>query len=619
LRLLPAEIHHLALNLDCDGLMTTDRNNLDLAVIGNCTIGALVDKDAKIQWGCFPDFSGDPVFCSLLQNGVAADSLGFFEIELSGQIESEQRYIENTAVVVTTIRDGQGGAIEICDFAPRFKQMGRVFRPTAIVRQIKPVSGHPQVKFRLRPARNWGEASVETTRGSNHIRYVGSDVVLRCTTDIPVSYLLKEIPFVLEQPFSILLGPDETLNTPIAETVRDFFERTCEYWREWSRYLSIPLEWQEAVIRSAITLKLCSFEETGAVIAAMTTSIPESENSGRNWDYRFCWLRDGYFVVRALNRLGATKTMEGYLHYITNLVADSQGDRLQPVYGITYDKKLTEEIVETLSGYLDMGPVRRGNQAYEHIQNDVYGSVILAVTQTFFDNRLTQRGNGDVFRYLEPLGERCLELYDQTDAGLWELRGDAGIHTYSSVMCWAGADRLAKIAEHLGITERGGYWRQSADRMRQVILENAFNQERNSFVDTWGGDHLDGSLLLLLELGFIDADDPRFAGTVDAVGKELKRGNHVLRYVKEDDFGKPHNSFVICTFWYIDALVQLGRTDEAREMFEEMLRCRNHVGLLSEDIDPATGELWGNFPQTYSMVGLINSAMQLSKPWKDAF
>ncbi len=596
-----------------------DENNLELAVIGNCSIGALINRRGRIVWGCFPDFSGDPMFCSLLHDGKEQDRGGFFEVELKGCVESDQHYIHNTAAVVTTLRDDKGGAIEITDLAPRFKQMGRIFRPMAIVRQIRPLAGYPRICIRLRPAHSWGAGDIETTRGSNHIRYIGPDVVLRCTTDVSVSYILEEIPFILEAPFNILLGPDETLNTPIAATTRDFVEQTCEYWREWCRYLSIPFEWQEAVIRSAITLKLCNFEETGAIIAAMTSSIPEAANTGRNWDYRFCWLRDGYFVVTALNRLGATKTMEGYLHYITNLIADAQDGSLQPVYGITYDKRLTEETVDSLTGYRGMGPVRRGNQAYEHIQNDVYGSVILAVAQTFFDCRLNKQGDENLFRYLEPIGERCRELVDKSDAGLWELRNDSNVHTYSSVMCWAGADRLAKIAAHLGLDKRAAYWRRAADEMRATILANAYNESLHTFVDTWGGNHLDGSLLLLLELGFVDENDPRFAGTVDAVGNELKRGRLVLRYVKADDFGEPQNAFVICTFWYIDALVKLGRTDEAREMFEDMLAHRNNVGLLSEDIDPETGELWGNFPQTYSMVGLINSAMQLSKPWKDAF
>ena len=599
--------------------MAERQSTLDLGVVGNCSIAALLDRQARYVWGCFPDFAGDPMFCRLLAGDHGESQRGFFDVELDDFASSEQRYVENSAIILTTLRDAHGGVLEVTDFAPRYKQMGRLFRPMALVRHIRAVSGRPRIRVRLRPAKEWGASAVETTRGSNHIRYIGTDVVLRCTTDLPVTYILEEVPFLIDRPVNILIGPDETLTTPIEETTRHFYQRTLDYWNEWSRYLSIPFEWQDEVIRAAITLKLSSYEETGAVMAAMTTSIPEAPDSQRNWDYRYCWIRDGYYVVRALNRLGATKTMEIYLQFLTNLIAGNDSVDLQPVYGIAYDRALAEEIVSTLSGYRGMGPVRRGNQAYQQPQNDVYGSVILAAAQMFFDTRLTKRGDEELFRYLEPLGERCLQLYNQPDAGLWELRRNSHVHTYSSVMCWAGADRLARIAAHLGIEDRARYWGDAAERLRGEILDNAYNQKRNSFVEAWNGDQLDGSLLLLLELGFVDEDDPRFAGTVDAIGAELKRGKYLMRYAKEDDFGAPENAFVICNFWYIDALVELGRTDEAREMFEDMLSRRNHLGLLSEDLDPETGELWGNFPQTYSMVGLINSAMLLSRPWKDAF
>ncbi len=592
-------------------------NDLNLAMIGNCAVAALLDGDGRYVWGCVPDFAGDPVFCDLLRNGEEADS-GFFDIVLDGHVRSEQSYLENTAIVVTTLWDADGNAVEITDYVPRFKQLGRTFRPTMFVRHLRPLCGRPRIRVRLRPARDWGRSGVETTRGSNHIRYLGSDVVMRCTTDLPVSYVLKETPFLLDRPASLLFGPDETVPVGATTMSREFYDQTVDYWRDWCRSLSLPFEWQETVIRAAITLKMCNFEETGAIVAAMTTSIPESDGSTRNWDYRYCWLRDGYFVVAALNRLGVTRTMEGYLGYITNIIAQADG-HLKPVYGLSYDDDLAEREITTLPGYRGMGPVRCGNQAHEHIQNDVYGSVILSVTQVFFDKRLTRQGDEVLFTILEPLGEHCLALYDKPDAGLWELRNFSHVHTYSSVLCWAGADRLARIAEHLGLEDRAAYWRRAADDMRDRILAEAFNARRNSFVDAWGGDSVDGSLLMMLELGFVSADDPRFAGTVAAVEEELKFGDYVFRYVKADDFGTPENAFIICTFWYIDALVKLGRRDEARAIFENMLANLNPVGLLSEHINVETGELWGNFPQTYSLVGLINSATVLSKSWKDAF
>jgi len=593
-------------------------SNLDLAIIGNCSFSALVDSSARIVWACLPRFDSDPRFCSLLNNSQE-DAQGVFAVDLQDMTESRQHYRHNSAIVETVLRDGNGSSILVTDFAPRFKQYGRVFRPATLVRQVSLLSGTPRIRIRVRPVSGYGQHRPEITHGSNHVRYVMADMTLRLTTDAPVSYVLEETPFILDQSLSFFLGPDETLTTQASEAYREFFEKTDRYWVEWSRYLTLPFEWQEAVIRAAITLKLSNFEETGAVIAAPTTSIPEAPDSGRNWDYRYCWLRDSLFVVHALNALGATKTMEGYLEYITNIAAASRDGYLQPVFGITQSQRLDESTVDSLAGYRGMGPVRIGNDAYRQVQNDAYGSVILSCAQTFFDYRLMKRGDTTLFRRLEILGERAAKSWDQPDAGLWELRNRQDVHTYSSVMCWAACDRLAKIATQLKLTDRAAYWSQTANHIHGEILAKAWNPEQNSFTSTFGGKSLDAVLLLLPSVGFIRGKDPRFAGTVARVEKELRHGQYIARYADEDDFGKPQVAFNACTFWYIDALTFLGRTSEARELFENMLASRNSLGLLSEDIDPATGELWGNFPQTYSMVGLIRSATRLSKAWEDAF
>ena len=593
-------------------------SNLDLAVIGNCSYSALIDPRGRIVWSCLPRFDGDPVFSSLI-NDDDEDGRGFFDVTIDDLARSEQRYLRNSAILVTTLFDSHDSAVEITDFAPRFKQFGRSYRPIMVVRQIRPAAGNPRIRVRLRPTVDYGSRVPEITHGSNHIRYVMPAMTLRLTTDAPVTYVLDEVPFVLEEACTLILGPDESFDRPVGEAGRSFRENTDEYWREWARYLSVPFEWQEAVIRAAITLKLCSFEESGAIVAAMTTSIPEAPDTGRNWDYRYCWLRDAYFVVHALNRLGATRTMEEFLRYIANIAAAAVSDHLQPVYGITQAARLTERADTALSGYRAMGPVRVGNQAFEHIQNDVYGSVVLAATQMFFDHRLVHPGTARVFERLEAIGEQAVKVFDQPDAGLWEFRSIAKVHTFSAVMCWAACDRLAKIARRLDLAERAELWRGHAKRMRAVISEKAWNAELGAFAESFGGDDTDASLLLLHEVGFLAADDPRFAGTVAAVEKTLRYGDFLFRYRTPDDFGAPETAFTICTFWYIDALAALGRHEEARRLFENVLSCRNHVGLLSEDLDPDTRELWGNFPQTYSMVGLISSAMRLSRSWEEAF
>jgi GH15 family glucan-1,4-alpha-glucosidase len=486
-----------------------------------------------------------------------------------------------------------------------------------VVRRIRRLAGSPRVCIRLRPAHGYGAQRCSTTLGSHHIRYVAPDLVLRLTTDASVTAVAEETWFLLEEAVTLILGPDETVPDAVAEVGRRFLDETVHYWREWVRALSIPFEWQDDVIRAAITLKLNAYDDTGAIVAAMTTSIPEAPDSGRNWDYRYCWLRDGYFVVNALNRLGATATMERYLAYLLNVAA--AGDGLQPVYGIDGRPNLAEREVPSLPGYRGMGPARVGNDAYRQVQHDVYGSAIVAATHAFFDRRLARMGDEVLFRRLERLGARALETFHRPDAGIWELRGSPRVHTFSSVMCWAGADRLARIAAQLGLSADAARWRDAANRIHSFVCENAWNEKRKAFVGAVGSDSLDASMLLLHELGFLAADDPRFVKTVEAIGRELKQGDFVFRYSEPDDFGVPTNAFLVCTFWYVYALSALGRADEARQLFERLLACRNSHGLLAEHIDPRTGEQWGNFVQTYSMVGLVNGAIRLSIRWDQAF
>ncbi|MCW0460720.1 Trehalase [Xanthomonas sacchari] len=588
--------------------------NLDLGVIGNGSFGALIDKRASVVWSCLPAFDGDPAFCALLS--PRAHPGGDFSIELEDFVDSDQHYLANTAILRTVLRDAHGGAVEVIDFAPRWRNHGRFYRPVSIIRQVRPLAGNPRIRVLARPLADWGARQPESTWGSNHVRWLLPDFTLRLTTDVPVRFIRDELPFVLNHPVNLMLGVDESLTRSLTGYIQEAQERTEEYWREWVRYLSVPLDWQEAVIRSAITLKLCQYEDSGAIIAAMTTSIPEAPDTPRNWDYRYCWLRDAAFVVRALNRLGATRTMEQFLGYIFN-IATTDGS-LQPLYGIGFEAALEEHEVESLAGYRGMGPVRRGNLAWIQKQHDVYGSVVLASTQLFFDLRLKDPGDTHTFLRLEPLGERAFELHDVPDAGLWEFRGRAEVHTYTSAMCWAACDRLAKIAARLGLEDRVAYWHERAERIHARVLAEAWSTELGHFTDTFNGHRLDASLLLLADIGFIAPDDPRFIATVEAIGRDLKHGDALYRYVAPDDFGEPETSFTICTFWYIDALAAIGRKEEARELFERILARRNHLGLLSEDLAFDNGEAWGNFPQTYSHVGLIIAAMRLSRSWQEA-
>jgi pentatricopeptide repeat protein len=590
-------------------------SNLDLGVIGNCAVAALIDRDARVVWYCLPRFDGDPVFHSLLGAPSEAPDDGVFSIELEDHVHSEQHYIENTAVLVTELH-GRQGSLRITDFAPRFVWRDRLFYPQAIVRRLTPISGSPRIKIRLRPRFDYGSVAPTRTYGSHHIRYVGPQTTMRLTTDATIDFIRDETFFNLSAPLDLFLGPDETLQLGVKETADRLEERTLSYWRNWTHRLATPFEWQDAVIRAAITLKLCTYEPTGAIVAALTTSIPESPGTQRNWDYRFCWLRDAYFVVRALNRLAAVRKMENYFRWLMNIVASLHENDIQPVYGIGLENKLTEREIPDLPGYRGMGPVRVGNQAYEHLQYDNYGNVILGVAQMFLDRRLLAPPNRADFQHLEALGRRALKFYDQPDAGMWEYRTRANVHTTSSLMCWAAADRLARIALHIGEAQRASEWRASADRIREVILERSWSKKRQAFVDSFEGEYLDAGVLLMTEVDFIDARDPRMLSTVKQLEKVLGHGPHMMRYEAADDFGAPGTAFNTCSFWRIDALARMGRVEEAREYFSELLKLRNRLGMMSEDVDTKSGEMWGNYPQTYSLVGIVNCAVRLSRPWE---
>ena len=584
-------------------------------MIGNCAVAAMIDPRGAINWFCLPRFDGDPVFHSLLGSGTDKPDDGSFVIELDGLHKTEQTYEENTAVMRTVLH-GESGSVEVIDFCPRFEARGRNFRPQMLVRKIRPLDGWPRIRVKLRPRFEWGQRAPEITRGSNHVRFVGPAQVIRLTTDAPIDHVLDERMINLDRPMTFILGPDESLTNSPLEIGQEFHDKTLKYWRRWVQRLAVPLDWQDAVIRAAITLKLCNYEPTGGIVAAMTTSLPEAPHSGRNWDYRYCWVRDAFFTVRALNSLAATRTMENYFQWLMNLVADTKGGHIQPVLGVGLETDLTEYEATALEGFRGMGPVRVGNQAFEHFQHDTYGNVILGAAPAFFDRRLSMNTGREAFESLEPLGEQAWALHDQPDAGIWELRTRARIHTSSSLMCWAACDRLFKIARHLGIGDRADYWRERATLIRNKILDNAWSEKRNAFAESFGGSTLDASVLLMAEVGFLPPDDPRFISTVEALSGSLGKGPFMLRYEEADDFGVPEVGFNVCAFWRVDALARIGRFDEAREHFEGLLAVRNHLGLMSEDSAFDTGEGWGNFPQTYSMVGIINGAMRLSRRWE---
>ena len=588
-------------------------SHLDLAPVGNCAVASLIDGCARHVWFGFPRLDSDPMFNALL-NGDDPPA-GFMDIVVDDFESARQSYVRNTPILETILRTKSGEELRVIDFAPRFRQFGRIYRPPMLVRRIEPIIGQPRITIRLRPTFDYGATVPQTSIGSNHARFIGTESVLRVTSDLGPSYILNESPFHLDRPVNLFIGADESLGQDPDGLAKQFIHDTTAYWADWTRQLAIPFEWQDAVIRAAITLKLCNYEETGAVLAALTTSTPEAPNTGRNWDYRFCWLRDAYFTVNALNRLGATRTMEHFVRFLLDSAAGEAASDLRPLYPIIFGADMTEVEATALAGFRGMGPVRVGNAAATQRQNDVFGSVILSAAQLFWDTRLAAVAGVDLYRRLCPLGEAALESALTPDAGVWEYRTRSRIHTYSAAMCWAAAHRMAMIAERVGQFEDSVRWEARAQNLKEEILRRAVTAD-GWISGAFEAEVADASVLLLPQIGLLSATDQRFLRTLEVTEQRLLKNGFLLRYNEPDDFGVPETAFTVCTFWYIDALAAVGRQDEARALFTNLIARRNHAGLLSEDIDPLTGELWGNFPQTYSLVGLVLSAHRLSQTWE---
>jgi len=591
--------------------------SLDLGVVGNCSIASLVDRNGRHVWHGLQRLDGDPVFNALL--GGKDPQSGFMDVVVAGGKEGRQRYLHNTAILETTV-EGESGAVRMIDFAPRFRRFGRMFHPPMLVRRLEPTAGRPRVTVRMRPTFDYGARKAQVTSGSNHVRFFSDTAVLRLTTDASITKILHEAEFSLDQPLTLIVGADESVPEGPDGLGRNFLAETESYWHTWVRDLNIPFDWQQAVIRAAITLKLCSYEDTGAVVAALTTSVPEAPNTPRTWDYRFTWLRDAFFTVSALNRLSATRTMERYVRFIVDVVeaGSSRGevDAIPPLFPVAPGTDTTERQVDSLPGYRGFGPVRVGNAAAVQRQNDTYGSMVLTSAQMFWDERLPRQGDLELYRQLCVVGNEAHRVALTPDAGLWEYREREEVHTFSAAMCWAAQHRLGMIAKRVGVDSESREWLARSGVLRQEVLQRGTTQGGwlSGVLDR---DMLDASSLVLPEIGLLGSDDPRFHATIEIAGKRLMKNGFMMRYREADDFGKPSNAFLLCTFWYIDALASVGRRSEAIELFNNLLARRNHVGLLSEDIDPRTGELWGNFPQTYSQVGLILSAMRLSRSWEE--
>ena len=582
----------------------------DLGVVGNCQFSALVDNRGDVVWCCFPRFDSEPVFSTLLDQNDG----GHFSISPAGGEVGTQRYVPNTNILETTFT-GPTGSFRLIDFAPRFFQFGRAYRPTQLIRIVEPIEGTPRIAVLCEPRLGWSKERPSTVQGSHHVRYEGFPTQFRLTTDLPLSYLGGQ-PFSLTERQHIILSWGHPIEEPIAALCERLWSETLRYWQGWVKHCDIPPQFQHEVIRSALALKLHCFEDTGAIIASMTTSIPESPGSGRTWDYRYCWLRDSYYVLSAFGLLGQFEEREQFLQYLLNVAGGAPGLTLAPLYRVDGSQKPDETILENWPGSNNDGPVRIGNAAALHSQHDIYGEMVLALTPIFLDERMSAERSPAALRLIEGLARRAISLAGVPDAGIWEYRTEWKPQTFSSLMCWAAADRMAGIHERNSASQAAEF-RAAAERIRAEVLAQSWNPKRNSFVGHYGGEDLDASLLQMVRLRFLSPEDPRLGSTIDAIHKDLMRAGWLQRYSLNDGFGTPTVAFVICTFWLIEALAAAGRREQARTVFSRIQSALSPLGLLSEDYDPNPPRMWGNFPQTYSHVGLIHAAFAASPTWMD--
>ncbi len=579
----------------------------DMGVIGNCSYLAYINTRADVKWMCVPRFDSSFLFGSLLDE----EKGGHFYVRPDQEnFENSQYYVENTNVLCTEFAT-LGGRFKVIDCAPRMTIHERQFRPSMLIRKLELISGAPVVKVKCDPRGDYGRTVPEIVTGSNHIRYMNLNSQVRLTSNIPINYILNETAFVLDQTKYIVLTYGEPLEAPLEETAEDFIQKTIRYWQGWVKSCYIPNIYQDQIIRSALVLKMHQYEDTGGIIASGTTSLPEFHESSRNWDYRFCWFRDAYYTLRAFNQLGHFEELEKYFDYIQNILHNA-GDDLQPLYSITGEKELHEIELEHLAGYMNNKPVRVGNKAYEQVQNDVYGQVLVGISPLYVDRRLTFTKKGSYKRIVSWLLKQIERTRNIEDAGLWEFRNQKQIHTYTLLFHWAGAKAAYKIARQFG----DDVMLQQAERLSQEaseMIEKCFDPTLKAYTQAMNTKHLDASTLMMITMNYLDHDSQKAKDHIIALEKELLADRALFyRYKHFDDFGVPESTFLVCAFWYVDALACVGRVSDAIENLNNLIHYSNHLGIFSEDVS-TDGSQWGNFPQTYSHVGLINAAFRI---WK---
>jgi alpha,alpha-trehalase len=584
--------------------------NLNYGVIGNCRSAALVSEKGSIDWCCLPDFDSPSIFARLIDN----EKGGFFSILVDDTYTISQKYIIWTNVLCTEFKSDKG-TFEIIDFMPRYKLVeDDYFAPAEIYRYIKYISGTPSFRVKYCPAFNYAMEPVANVTEDNYIRTYSCIKPTDCIflySSLSFNDILESNEIELTRHQFLLLSYNQKLIEIDIRRVYLEFQRTKVYWLNWTHRSKRYEKYYEEIIRSLLILKIMSYQPTGAVLAALTTSIPETIGDVRNWDYRFCWLRDASMSIETLLKMGHYYSAQRFLDYLKGILK-SKNDSFQVMYGIRGERELTETELQHLTGYESSKPVRIGNAAYLQRQNDVFGYLLNIIYQYYEFFPGTMDEIEDIWEIVRNISRTVSTHWEKPDKGIWEIRSDERHYVFSKVMSWVAMDRASKIANTLHKTSYAESWRGIANDIKEDVLKNGWNEDSQTFTQTYSNSELDASLLLMAEYGFISANDWKYQKTVKAVKSELFHNGLVYRYKNSDDFGTPSSSFTICTFWLIQALFRIGLKEDAKNIFENLLAYGNHLGLFSEDIDFTTKMLLGNFPQAYSHLALINTAILFS-------
>ncbi len=584
--------------------------NLNYGVIGNCKSGALVTQDGNIEWCCLPEFNSSSVFAQILDKNKG----GSFSIIPEEGTEITQKYVNRTNILRTRFRKGEN-IFDVFDFMPRYVNGNQQhYSPPDIIRFFQLVSGKPKFRVKYDPRLEYGANPTFNVLEENYIASwtkTGVYDSLYMYTGFDRQKVLNGEELEMLDDAYFLVSYNQKLLHQDIERIKLQFERTKVYWLDWSEKTRKFAEYNEEINRSALVLKLLSYDKSGAVLAALTTSLPENVGEVRNWDYRFCWIRDASMMIKVMTALGHLNVAFRFLKFITELIPDKD-EKIQIMYGINGEKKLTEYVLDHFEGYEKSAPVRIGNAAYKQKQNDIYGILMDVIYQHFKLYKVTVAMSEELWTIVRSIVKIVEKNWKKTDRGIWELRTEQKHFTFSKVLCWVAIDRAVKIAQLVNMETTSKAWKLLRDEIKADIIKNAWNEKLQSFTQYYGSSELDASNLLIESYGFLPATDERYVKTVKATKKHLMYNGLMYRYKNKDDFGLPTSSFTICSFWMINSLFKIGEKAEAKEMFAKLLSYSNHLGLFSEDIDFESKRLLGNFPQAYSHLALIETAINLS-------